>query len=782
MKRGYVPLILMSFLLLHACALSGSQKLTWKEFTADEGGFSVMMPGEPEEQEQSIDTAAGTMDSLLFTVSTSNATFTVGYTEFPETLVAQMSDPNALLENGYTGIIQKQQATIQSEEDIALYGHPGKEIVADTEVEGVATMLHGRFYLIGSKLYQTLIEFQSGKLTAEDIDTFLSSFEIAQSELPPTPLPAAQQTATAEAEAWQPFTSEDGAFSVDVPAEPTQDQKKHDSSFGEVEVFLYEVDMEDATYLVSYADFPAHIEQTDVETVLDSAIEEAFAALDDSDIITKRLTLEDYPGREAVAEGTLDDAETVFKGRFYLVRNRLYQLFAGGPKADVSMDRLDRFLDSFEVDIAVAETEAEAVAMGDMLLIAVGGGDNRISMLAEEGWAQPAIGTELAACATTSSAFFDNQGNGWVGCNNLLSSTNNGQTWSNVAGLSGGKRAVLDPQNRIWWLQQATFTVVDAQEGRIVQTHEAPNSTGEETFPVGAGAAVAFSPDGTLWVGGLNTNGSALVSFDGETWHAYGVVEALGLESYDYPQALLVDAAGQLLVATNTGLYVLQDNTYLAPFIPLAQAPTWPNSGIYDMIELPNGDVWVASRDGIFTWNGTDFAQIDEEQGLPGSSVYDLALDAQSRVWAATSHGLAVQNGSGGWKIALPATSGLAESRIVAIVVRGAPTLPPPDDTQAKATLSGRVLLAGELVANTDVQLCNDGGALQFEETPCENRLSSFTVQTDRDGTFRFENVPIGTFGLVILHPDGRWIRSITNIDALDAGQEYHLGEIAIGD
>lgn len=772
----------MSFLLVHACAMSGSNTLTWEEFTVEKGGFSVMMPGEPEEQEQSIDTAAGPMDILLFTVSTSNATFTVGYTEFPDNLVAQMSDPNELLENGYAGIIQKQQATIQSEEDIALYGHPGKEIVATVEVEDAATTLHGRFYLIGSKLYQTLIEFQTDKLTAEDIDTFLSSFEIAQSEIPPTPLPVAQQTATAEAEAWQPFASEDGAFSIDVPAEPIQDTKMHDSSFGEVEVFLYEVDMEDATYLVSYADFPAHIEQTDVETVLDRAIEEAFAALDDSDITTARITLEEYPGREAVAEGTLDNAETVFKGRFYLVRNRLYQLFAGGPKADVPMERLDRFLDSFEVDIATAESEAEAVAIGDMLLIAVGGGDNRISMLAEEGWAQPAIGTGLAACATTGSAFFDDQGNGWVGCNSLLSSTDNGQTWGSVAGLSGGKQAVLDPQNRIWWLQQDAFTVVDAQEGSIVQTYEALNSTGEENFPVGAGAAVAFSPDGTLWVGGLNTSGSALVSFDGETWQAYGIVETLGLESFDYPQALLVNAEGQLLVATNTGLYVLQDDTYLAPFIPLAQAPTWPDGGIYDMIELPNGDIWVASREGIFTWNGTDFVQIDEEQGLPGSIVYDLALDAQSRVWAATSHGLAAQNGSGGWQIALPATSGLAESRIAAIAVRGAPTLPPPDNAQAKATLSGRVLLAGEPVANTDVQICNDGGAMQFEETPCENRISSFTVQTDGDGTFRFEDVPIGTFGLVILHPDGRWIRSITNIDALDAGQEYYLGEIAIGD
>jgi hypothetical protein len=55
-------------------------------------------------------------------------------------------------------------------------------------------------------------------------------------------------------------------------------------------------------------------------------------------------------------------------------------------------------------------------------------------------------------------------------------------------------------------------------------------------------------------------------------------------------------------------------------------------------------------------------------------------------------------------------------------------------------------------------------------------------VQTDAEGNFAFENVPLGTYSLTALKPDGEWVLFLTGIDALNAGQEVGLGDVELAD
>jgi ligand-binding sensor domain-containing protein len=71
---------------------------------------------------------------------------------------------------------------------------------------------------------------------------------------------------------------------------------------------------------------------------------------------------------------------------------------------------------------------------------------------------------------------------------------------------------------------------------------------------------------------------------------------------------------------------------------------------VYDMLEMPNGDVWIATWSGANRVLGGDFANPDKwetftventNSGLPNDWVYGLDLGINGEVWFATEGGLA---------------------------------------------------------------------------------------------------------------------------------------------
>jgi hypothetical protein len=609
---------------------------------------------------------------------------------------------------------------------------------------------------------------------------------------------------------WQEVTSEAGAFLVLMPGEPQEQTETVETEVGPVDANFVQVATQEGAYQVVYSDYPEEvIANSDTDELFQGAINGALENIDGELVSEEEISIDGNPGREFVAEASLEGINVTYKGRYFLVGNRLYQVFVVGNADAIEDDDITTFIDSFELlDSGATEEggeepaaeepateeggeepaaeepateeggEAAPAGSGEGTVVAVGASDNRVSVLTAGGWVQPDLG--LRGCLGSGNAFFDASGNPWVGCFSLVHSTDGGQTWNQVdvggGDFSLGDTTALDPQNQIWFLSDDNITVLNADDTSVVASYTPAETTGEAGFPTNS---ITFADDGTVWLGGLNINGSDLVSFDGAEWQTYGEPEDMGLESFAHPDQVAINNEGQLLVFAGLNIYTLEDGT-MTPLLPEDQALDLPST-INDILIMEDGSLWMASLQGIAIWDGSSLQIVNTEAGLPSNSIRDLAMDADGRVWAATNYGLAVQDGSGGWASALPSTSGLAESRLATVAVQGAPTLPPPGEEQT-ATITGRMVFNGEPVGDTTVQLCNEGGKSFFQETPCEDLPVQITVQTDAEGNFAFENVPLGTYGLTALNPNGEWVLFLTGIDALNAGQEVGLGDIELAD
>ncbi|NJO07783.1 MAG: hypothetical protein HC876_20935 [Chloroflexaceae bacterium] len=443
-------------------------------------------------------------------------------------------------------------------------------------------------------------------------------------------------------------------------------------------------------------------------------------------------------------------------------------------------------------DVPPPETAAEALPAGPLptfatpsnLLVAVGANET-ISVLTDEGWREEVQittdgNTSLGACNTSGAAFFDAAGRPWVGCSNLTISEDSGATWNEVDIPVQFiiERTVIDPYNRIWVLEMNTIRIVDPDTRRVIDTFQASDVTGEDGFPT---AALAFDVEaGLAWLGGLNTQGSDLisVSLDGEAWETYGDLSDLGAEDYETPGALLVTQDGDLLIFTGKDIYTLEDNKLVSQ---LSQDQLFELSAVYDAIETPDGTVWIAAVGGLYEWDWENLVKYGIAHGLPSETINDLTLDSEGQIWIATNYGVAYGTQElGVISFAQPGYSGLRDSRIVAVAAMGAPTLPA-EEPELLATVRGRLVLDGAPVANTNVQLCGEPGSDFFQETPCEDQIFASLTVTNANGEFVFEDVPIGTLGLAAFQPDVGWEADLLrNVAVPQAGAEYNLGDISL--
>lgn len=172
-KMLAVSLIVVVALFLGACSAPEPT-----EFTSDAGAFSVMTPATLEEQTQSVPTAAGDIETHMFTGEVGGTAYMVAYSDYPEQVLAQV-DAQTLLEGARDGAIQNSSANLVSEEAITLGEYPGIEVVADVKSDkGEEGTLKSHIYLVGNRLYQVMVMGSKGSLDMTKVDAFLDSFKL----------------------------------------------------------------------------------------------------------------------------------------------------------------------------------------------------------------------------------------------------------------------------------------------------------------------------------------------------------------------------------------------------------------------------------------------------------------------------------------------------------------------------------------------------------------------------------------------------------------------------
>jgi hypothetical protein len=164
--------ILLIFVLVPLLACKGAN---WKEFTSQEGGFSVLLPGQPKVERQTTETAVGPLAFTMHTVELGfgSIAYIASYNDYPPSLIAD-GDKNAILDGVVEGALGS-KANLKKSDPISIDGHPGREFTG-TVKDGYEYT--SRAYLVNQRLYQLNIVSTPGKVPAEDKRKYFESFKL----------------------------------------------------------------------------------------------------------------------------------------------------------------------------------------------------------------------------------------------------------------------------------------------------------------------------------------------------------------------------------------------------------------------------------------------------------------------------------------------------------------------------------------------------------------------------------------------------------------------------
>jgi hypothetical protein len=314
----------------------------WQTFSSKEGGFTLSLPGKPQEQRQPVGTAAGSVNAIMYIAEVGGTAFGVGYGDYPGSAVNV--DPQAVLKGARDGAAKNVNGTVVTEKPIELAGYPGLEIVVETpasaKVPGGA-MYRARLYLVGNRLYQVIYV----ALKKDDHpDEYQKLFDSFQLDKPPAPSSSSStSTASLSLKDWIEYRSEEGGFTVLLPAKPEVKTQSTATVAGTVSLTTALTEMKNYAAGVSFNDIPSQA-ATDPEAVLSGGRKGAAQNLKGTVVSEKPIKLGPYPGTEFVVE-TPDNL--IYTARIYVVNDRLYQILFLTSKDQIDQFDVSGFFDSF---------------------------------------------------------------------------------------------------------------------------------------------------------------------------------------------------------------------------------------------------------------------------------------------------------------------------------------------------------------------------------------------------------------------------------------------------
>jgi TonB family protein len=199
----------------------------------------VIMPGEPMEMSQSVDTPVGKVPMKSFVAQKGRVIYLAVYAEYP----IVFDSPGAIkssLDSGRDLMISSSNAKLISEKEVAYGKYAGREWKA----AGLKFVLYSRAYLVNQRLYtlmawmpededKRLLETQSN-----DVVKFLDSFKLIKEpdSQPASAVSTTQHEAGAEkivepndsfpsTTAWREFSSKKNGFNIQFPGEPLHEAK-----------------------------------------------------------------------------------------------------------------------------------------------------------------------------------------------------------------------------------------------------------------------------------------------------------------------------------------------------------------------------------------------------------------------------------------------------------------------------------------------------------------------------------------------------------------------------
>lgn len=156
-------------------AVLGCQQDSWGEYKSTEGGFSILMPGNPVHNKQTYNTDVGALDINIYGLEQEGIAYYVIYMDYPDSLVQQRT-PDKFLDNARDEALANGQGKLLSEEAISLNSYPGREIKIE-RADG-KTIETTRMYLVGHRLYGIQAITSRENSSSASVGNFLDSFRL----------------------------------------------------------------------------------------------------------------------------------------------------------------------------------------------------------------------------------------------------------------------------------------------------------------------------------------------------------------------------------------------------------------------------------------------------------------------------------------------------------------------------------------------------------------------------------------------------------------------------
>jgi len=167
LKRSSIVLLL---LLTLTASLHANQS-DWVKVEPGAGGFSIMMPGKPEEK---TDPSAD-FTIHLFTLTGDKAIYLASYGDYAARIKL---NPEAELNANRDNFLKGLNATLIESRKITFEGRAGLEFTGENE----RASFRSRVFLLGNRVHQIAVAIYKGQDDTDNVNRFFASFTFATNQ------------------------------------------------------------------------------------------------------------------------------------------------------------------------------------------------------------------------------------------------------------------------------------------------------------------------------------------------------------------------------------------------------------------------------------------------------------------------------------------------------------------------------------------------------------------------------------------------------------------------
>ncbi len=348
-----------------------------------------------------------------------------------------------------------------------------------------------------------------------------------------------------------------------------------------------------------------------------------------------------------------------------------------------------------------------------------------------------------------------------------------GRTWKEYKsewGTSSGNAIACDSQDQIW---VAHFGGVSVLRRNSWKTYPSSDLAKEGAANELVNDIAAAGQD--IWV----TTANSVAKFEGRKWEIYQ--EGQGLTKRYFFGPLTLDQAAHPWAAYSQGLLAFDGETWHA----------YPNNDLLSVKSLTldfQDRVWVGTMGrGVYVFEDGGWLHYDtQNSGLSHAKAQTVAMDAQGRMWIGTAWGVSILAGET-WTVYRMDNADLVDNDITSLVIsEGGPPLPELQE-KAPGSLSGQVVhIDGTPAENATVEVClGRVSTLLQSEIPCTRNAYVQSTQTDAEGHFVLEDLPIGHYAVTFKGGDewkiltSRFGLTSKNI-SVKPGEDTYLSELIL--